>query len=50
LGFVIKLYNYEKTQTIPEKDQWTFTRKALLAQMDVAMGGRAAEELFLGID
>lgn len=35
---------------IPATDSYGVTRKGLLAQIDVAMGGRAAEELFLGID
>jgi ATP-dependent metalloprotease len=35
---------------IPEKDTLNFTRKGMIASIDVAMGGRAAEELFAGQD
>ncbi|CAD8145239.1 unnamed protein product [Paramecium pentaurelia] len=38
------------TSMIPEFDQIKYTRKSILAQIDVAMGGRAAEDLFLGKD
>lgn len=33
---------------LPEKDNLNYTRKGLIASIDVAMGGRAAEELFVG--
>jgi ATP-dependent metalloprotease len=33
---------------VPEKDMLTQTRKNIEAAIDVALGGRAAEELFLG--
>lgn len=39
-----------QTSMIPEFDSTTYTRKSILAQIDVAMGGRAAEDLFLGKD
>ena len=35
---------------IPEKDQLNMTKRSMLATIDVCMGGRAAEELFLGKD
>lgn len=35
---------------LPEKDQWNETRAQLLAQMDICMGGRIAEELIFGTD
>ena len=35
---------------IPEKDQLNMTKRNILATIDVCMGGRAAEELFLGKD
>jgi ATP-dependent metalloprotease len=35
---------------LPEKDELSLTRAQLLARMDVAMGGRVAEELVFGHD
>ena len=35
---------------VPEKDMLTQTKKNIEAAIDVALGGRAAEELFLGED
>jgi len=38
------------TAYIPEKERYHVTKSQLLAMMDVAMGGRAAEELIFGIE
>ena len=35
---------------LPEKDELSWTKKQLLAQIDVALGGRVAEELIFGTD
>lgn len=38
------------TAYIPEKERYHVSKAQLLAMMDVAMGGRAAEELIFGAD
>jgi ATP-dependent metalloprotease len=38
------------TAYIPEKERYQETRAQLLASMDTALGGRAAEELIFGVD
>jgi len=38
------------TAYIPEKERYHVTKSQLLAMMDVAMGGRAAEELVFGLE
>jgi len=35
---------------IPERDLLNYTRRRIMASIDEAMGGRAAEELFIGHD
>lgn len=35
---------------VPETDMLNYTRKTIIASIDVAMGGRAAEEIFVGHD
>jgi len=35
---------------IPETDKLNHTKKQMLAMIDVAMGGRAAEDVFIGND
>ena len=36
------------TAFIPEKDKTHYTKSEMVAQMDVQMGGRVAEEIILG--
>lgn len=38
------------TSFVPDKEQYNMTRSQLLAQLDVAMGGRVAEEVVYGMD
>ncbi|OAD55288.1 ATP-dependent zinc metalloprotease YME1 like protein, partial [Eufriesea mexicana] len=38
------------TSLLPNKDEYYVTKSSLLAQMDTAMGGRAAEEFIFGPD
>ncbi|KAK3106133.1 hypothetical protein FSP39_013405 [Pinctada imbricata] len=38
------------TSFIPEKEEYNHTRQELLAQMDVCMGGRVAEEIIYGYE
>lgn len=33
---------------VPDKDEYSITRQQLLADIDVCMGGKAAEELIFG--
>ena len=35
---------------LPEKDELSWSKKQLLAKVDVCMGGRVAEELIFGKD
>jgi ATP-dependent Zn protease len=37
-----------QTAFVPEKDVYNMTKKQLLGEMDVAMGGRVAEEIIFG--
>lgn len=38
------------TSFVPDKEQYNMTKSQLLAQMDVSMGGRVAEEIVFGAD
>lgn len=35
---------------LPEKDELSWSKKQLLAKIDVCMAGRVAEEIIFGID
>jgi len=53
LGHVIQCVeclNAVQTSFVPDKEQYNMTKSQLLAQMDVSMGGRVAEELVFGPD
>ena len=39
-----------QTSFVPDKEQYNYSKTQLLALMDVAMGGRVAEELIFGSD
>jgi ATP-dependent metalloprotease len=47
LGFVIFMLNLQ-TSMVPKDDNMNMTKKSMIASIDVAMGGRAAEDLFVG--
>lgn len=39
-----------QTSFVPDKEQYNMTKSQLLAEMDVSMGGRVAEEIVFGPD
>jgi len=39
-----------QTSFVPDKEQYGHTKSQLMAEMDVSMGGRVAEELVFGPD
>ena len=47
---VCNVLNAVQTSFVPDKEQYNMTKSQLLAQMDVSMGGRVAEELVFGPD
>ncbi len=46
--FYASLFIFIQTAQMTDKDEFYVSRAQLLAQMDVAMGGRVAEELIFG--
>jgi len=44
------MYCLLQTSFVPDKEQYNMTKSQLMAQMDVSMGGRVAEELVFGPD
>ena len=44
------LLSLSQVTQLPEKDELSWSKKQLLARMDVAMGGRVAEEIVFGLD
>ena len=54
ITLTLTLYSYlslsvQVTQ-LPEKDELSWSKRQLLARMDVAMGGRVAEEIIFGAE
>ena len=47
--FILSMYALQ-VSLLPEKDELSWTKKQLLAQIDVSMGGRVAEEITFGIE
>ena len=47
---IFSFFSIIKTSMIPETDKLNHTKKQMLAMIDVAMGGRAAEDVFIGND
>lgn len=45
-----KAHSLGHTAMIPEKDELSHTKKQLIASIEVALGGKVAEEVFLGPD
>ena len=41
---------FDQVSLLSEKDELSWTKNQLLAQIDVALGGRVAEELIIGAD
>ena len=46
----IHIFYLMQVSQLPEKDELSWSKKQLLAKVDVCMGGRVAEELIFGKD
>ena len=42
------LFATYQTSFVPETDQLNYTKRGMIASIDVAMGGRVAEEIYYG--